>query len=223
MFKKIILSTLLILFLMPSASARPVNEVYGGVSDGQLIYYSFKSNKWYYQRPKHRPSRVLEVTRRITPGLEEYSEYVSPMGQVYTPAGSNYEFLYKGRLITYHIYDLKFFEIVYNKRNKAFIEVPLEEKEIKKLMGNPKIIKISDFDNENRIVVKKLPLKNQWYLILNDTDKYFYRYIVVTNEKDDTIVTLFRVKRPTTIIYSHYVVDRDEFPPYKIRVKNGIN
>lgn len=218
---KYIITIFFIFFALPTF-AKPIDEVYGGVSDGQLIFYSFKSKKWYYQRPNHKASKILEVTRRLTPSVEKYSEYVSPMGQIYAPAGSNYEFLYDGRLITYHIYDLKFYEIIYNKKNKAFIEIPLREKEIKKIMGNPKIIRISDFDKDNKITVSKLPLKNQWYLILNDTNKYFYRYLVGTDEKDDTIVTLFRVKKPTTIMYAHYIEDIDEFPPYKIRIKNGL-
>lgn len=219
MYKYIIIVCTLI-FCLNSVQAKPTDEVYGGVSDGQTIYYSFVSGKWSYQKPKHFQKKVLEVTRYVVSD-EKYSEYVSQKGQVYSPAGSNYEFLYKGKLITYHFYDAKFYEIIYHKQNKNFIEIPIYEKEIKKILGNPKIIHISDFDKENKVIVKKMPLKRQWYLLLNDTDKYFYRYSLDTANKDDTIKTLFYVKNPTTLIYSHYVLDRDEFPPYKIRVKNG--
>ena len=97
----------------------------------------------------------------------------------------------------------------------------MDEKEIRKIFGKPKLIHISDFDEENRIVVHKLPLKKQWFLLINDTDKYFYRYFITTNEKDTNIKTLFSVKKPTTVIYSHYIQDRDEFLPYIIRIKNG--
>ena len=219
--KKILILFFILVLFAPLVHAKPKNEIYGGVSEGQMIFYSYKSKKWFYQRPRQKAKLVLEVTRQVF-GKDKYSEYVSPNFVVYTPAGSNYEFLYKGRLITYHYYDCKFFEIIYNKNNKAFIEIPLEEKEIKKLFGNPKIIHISDFDKNNTIVVKKRPLKRQWYLILNDTDKYFYRYMIDTAEKDKTVKTLFSTKKPTTLIYSHYVMDRDEFPPYQIRIKNGL-
>jgi len=220
MYKYVTVVLLVLFFALPSF-ARPANEVYGGVSNGQMIYYSFKTNKWYYQRPKQKPKHILEVVRYQTRTPEAYSEYVSIAGHVYAPAGSNYEFLYKGRLMTYHIFDDKFYEIIYHKDNKAFIEIPLEEDEIKHIMGNPKIIHISDFDNENKITVTKLPLKKQYYLILNDTDKYFYRYSINTPTKDRMIRTLFSVKKPTTLIYSHYVEDRDDFPPYEIKIKNG--
>ena len=220
MFKRIIITFLFVIFTVSSVQAKPRNEVYGGVSDGQTIYYSFKSDKWYYQKPKHKEKHLLQVTRHVN-GLGEYSEYVSPTSIVYSPAGSNYEFLYKGRLIAYHYFDCKFFEIIYHKQNKAFIEIPVSDSEIKKLFGNPKIIHISEFDDKNTITVRKLPLKRQWYLILNDTDKYFYRYMLDTSEKDRTIKTLFSVKKPTTLIFSHYVVDRDEFPAYQIRIRNG--
>lgn len=222
--KKILVGILFVSFLICSSSvqAKPKNEVYGGVSDGQMIFYSFKSKKWYYQRPHQRKKHILEVTRNVSRGYGDYSEYVSPQGQVYSPAGSNYEFLYHGRLITYHIYDVKFFEIVYNKQNKAFIEVPISDDEVKTLFGNPKIIHISDFDKNNTIVVRKRPLKRQWFLILNDTDKYFYRYMLDTAEKDRTIKTLFSTKKPTTLIFSHYIMDKDDFPPYQIRIKNGL-
>lgn len=214
---KYIAVALFVLFLTLPSFARPVNEVYGGVSNGQMIYYSFKTNKWYYQRPKHKAKHILDVVRYETRTPEAYSEYVSLKGHVYAPAGSNYEFLYKGRLITYHIFDDKFYEIIYHKENKAFIEIPMDEEEIKKLMGNPKIIHISDFDNEHKLTVTKLPLKKQYYLILNDTEKYFYRYSINTSTKDRMIRTLFFVKKPTTLIYSHYVEDRDDFPPYEDR------
>lgn len=204
----------------PAFAAKPVTEIYGGVSDGQLIFYSFKTNKWYYQKPKQRPKKILEVVRREV-SEDEYSDYVSPKGHVYSPAGSNYEFLYRGRLITYHYYDDKFFEIIYYKPNKDFIEIPLEEKEIKKITGKPKIIHISDFNDEHKIVVRKLPLKRQTYLLLNDTDKYFYRYFLSTSQKDSNIKTLFYVKKPSTIMFSHYVQGREEFPPYEIKIKNG--
>ncbi len=222
MFKNIFKIIFIFLFLCTSvAIARPVDEVYGGVSDGQLIYYSFFTNKWYYQRPHHWKRDILEVTRYVSEGTGSYSEYVSPKGQVYTPAGSNYEFLYHGRLITYHIFDDKFFEIIYHKKNKAFIEIPMNNKEIKHILGNPKLILISDFDENNEITVRKLPLKTQWFMILNDTDKYFYRYSLNTADKDGTIKTLFYAKRKSDIEYSHYVTDRDEFPVYKIKIRNG--
>ena len=218
---KYICTFIVIIFLSLPSFARPVNEVYGGVSDGQMIYYSYKTNKWYYQRPNQKSKHILDVVRYQIHTPEAYSEYSSLKGHVYAPAGSNYEFIYKGRLITYHIFDDKFFEIIYHKENKIFIEIPLEEKDIKRIMGNPKIIHISDFDKDNKVTVNKIPLKRQSFLIINDTDKYFYRYSINTSEKDRTIRTLFSVKKPTTLIYSHYVSDRDEFPPYKIRVKNG--
>ena len=222
MFNKLFKIVIIAVFLFTSSSfARPVDEIYGGVSDGQLIYYSHFTNKWYYQRPHHWKKSILEVTRYVSDGSGSYTEYVSPQGQVYTPAGSNYEFLYKGRLITYHIFDAKFFEIVYHKRNKAFVEIPLETKEIKHILGNPKVILISAFDENNEIIVRKIPLKTQWFVILNDTDKYFYRYSLDTADKDGTIKTLFFVKQPADIKFSHYIEDRDEFPAYKIKVRNG--
>ena len=97
----------------------------------------------------------------------------------------------------------------------------MNNKEIKHILGNPKLILISDFDENNEITVRKLPLKTQWFMILNDTDKYFYRYSLNTADKDGTIKTLFYAKRKSDIEYSHYVTDRDEFPVYKIKIRNG--
>ena len=98
-FKRLLaLFTILTLMTFVQANAKVLDEVYSGVSDGQMIYYSFCSDKWYYQRPDQKKKCILEVTRRVSEGSGSYSEYVSPMYDVYTPAGSNYEFLYKGRL-----------------------------------------------------------------------------------------------------------------------------
>ena len=220
MYRHIAIIFLVLTFSLPCFS-KPLDEVYGKVSDGQMIFYSYRTNKWYYQRPKQRPKNILEVVRYETDTPEAYSEYVSNLGKVYAPAGSDYEFLYKGRLITYHIYDEKFYEIVYNRENKSFIEIPISDEEIKRFMGNPKLIHISEFDKDNKIVVTKLPLKRQYYLILNDTDKYLYRYTVNVLTKDRTIRTLFNVKYPATVLYYHYVEDRDAFPTYEIKIRNG--
>ncbi len=220
MYKYITLIVILF-FCIGNIHAKPIDEVYGGVSEGQTIFYSFVSGKWSYQKPKHFQKKVLDVTRYVVSD-EKYSEYVSQKGQVYSPAGSNYEFLYKGRLIAYHFYDAKFYEIIYNKQNKAFIEIPLSDTDVKKIMGYPKLIRISQFDSEKKIIVHKKPFIRQWYLIVNDTDKYFYRYFLSTPQKDVNVRTYFAVKKPTTIMFSHYIPDKDEFPPYMIRIKNSL-
>lgn len=216
------LFTVLTLFAFVPASAKVIDEVYSGVSDGQMIYYSFCSDKWYYQRPDQKKKCILEVTRRVSEGSGSYSEYVSPMYDVYTPAGSNYEFLYKGHLITYHIFDVKFYEIVYNHRNKQFIEVPLEENFIKEIFKHPKIIYISQFNDNHELTVRKRPFKKQRYLLLNDTDKYFYRYTLETANKSNVIKNLFFAKHREDIDFAHFMDDVDEFPMYKIHVKNGL-
>jgi len=208
---------IIFVFTLTSVQARPINDVYGGIGEGQTIYYSFLSNKWSYQKPKHRENKILAVTREVD--CEGYSEYASDNDQVYYPAGSNYEFLHNGRLITYHINELKLFEIIYNKKNKAFLELPLDVKEIKKIMGNPKIIYISNFNQENKIEVRKMPFLSQKYLILNDTDKYFYNYNLDAPHKDGTIKTLFKADKYCVLYYSHDTADEMEFPIYEIKIK----
>ena len=222
-FKRLLaLFTILTLMAFMQANAKVLDEVYSGVSDGQMIYYSFCSDKWYYQRPDQKKKCILEVTRRVSEGSGSYSEYVSPMYDVYTPAGSNYEFLYKGRLITYHIFDVKFYEIVYNHRNKQFIEVPLEENFIKEIFKHPKIIYISQFNDNHELTVRKRPFKKQRYLLLNDTDKYFYRYTLETPNKSNVIKILFFAKKRSDIDFAHFMEDVEEFPMYKIHIKNGL-
>lgn len=222
MHKFIVPLVVFLLLIGISTSAKVLDEVYSGVSDGQMIYYSFCSDKWYYQRPEQKKKCILEVTRRVSEGSGSYSEYVSPMYDVYTPAGSNYEFLYKGRLITYHIFDVKFYEIVYNHRNKQFIEVPLEEKLIKEIFKNPRIIYVSEFNKNHELTVRKRPFKKQRYLLLNDTDKYFYRYTLETQNKSNVVKTLFFAKKRCDINFAHFMEDVDEFPMYKIHIKNGL-
>lgn len=223
LFKKsLILTALISVFAITPTMAKVADEVYAGVSDGQMIYYSYCSDKWYYQRPNQKKKCILEVTRRVSEGSGSYSEYVSPMGEVYTPAGSNYEFLYKGKLITYHIFDVKFYQIVYNNRNKQFIETPLEEDLIKEIFRHPKLIYISQFNENNETTLRKRPLKKQRYLLLNDTDKYFYRYSLETSNKDNVIKTLFFIRKRSDIDFAHFQEDDEEFPMYKIHIKNGL-
>lgn len=222
LMKRVFLLIIFSLIIILPAKAKVVDELYSNVSDGQMIYYSFCSNKWYFQRPKQRNKCILEVTRHVTEGSGSYSEYVSPTYDVYTPAGSNYEFLYKGKLIAYHIFDVKFYQILYSHRNKQFIEVPLEESLINEIFKHPKIIYISQFDENNEITIRKRPLKKQRYLLLNDTDKYFYRYTLETPNKSKVVKTLFFARRKSDINFAHFNEDAQEFPMYKIHIKNGL-
>ena len=215
-----------IIFLgMTSSFARPVNEVYGGVSEGQMIYYSFFTKKWYYQRPNHLKSQILEVTRYVEDDLGVYSKYVSPNKDIYSPDGSTYEFIYKGRLLAYHSFENKFYEIFYHRRNKIFIEIPLNISDIRKITGKPQIIYISDFvqdiDENYNLEIKKFPLKRQSYLLLNDTDLEFVNYELDTAEKDRLIKTLFSTKRPVNVKFYDTESEEDS-PSFFIKIKNGI-
>ena len=218
--------TLIAIFLLQNICfAKLADEIFSGISQEQQIYYSVCSNKWFYQEPKQRNKCKIPVIRDVFESDDiEYSNFVDENGDtLFAPSGSTYEFIYNGHLITYHENDIKFFEIIFSKKNRKFIEIPVKESVIKNILGNPKIIYISDFNDKNEVTIRKNPFKRKNYLILNDTDKYFYGYDLQTANKNSILKTLFFIKKSGNVEFSHYLGDEIRYPIYKINFKFGLN
>lgn len=213
----------LIIFNLPMYSEPRVEDsFYAGISEGQTVFYSYCSDKWSYVRPNQRKKCIGEFTRYLSDTKENYTLFKEPNKYGIIPSNSNYEFIYKDKMITYHFYELKFYQIVYSKDLKRFIEIPLISELKNQIFKDINIIYISDFNTNRVITLHKMPLTKKTYLLLNDTDKYFYKYSLKNANTDKFIKTMFIVKYPEEIDFSYHIEGKREFPTYRIIIKNRI-
>lgn len=201
--KKIILALCLVLLGTPvlASSMKPV------LNDNQVIYSP--STKTWHKDGVFKDG--IALTKKTSPGTGNYSIYYNMDNEIML--GSNYEFLYDGRLISCHNADLKIFELVYN--GKFFEEKELTEDQIKEIFPDAEIIKISQFTDQ-KVTVKKPAFEKKKFLLLNDTDEYFYKYSFKPKSvKYSPVAGLFKASSIGRITFSHFGQDK-----YTIYVKN---
>lgn len=213
----------LIIFSLPIYSEpRITDSFYAGITEGQTVFYSYCNDKWYYVKPKQKQKCIGEFTKYLSDTLEDYTIFKEPNRFEMIQSESNYEFIYKNKMISYHYYELKFYQISYNKDLKQFVEIPLSNSLKNEIFKGIEIIYISDFNKNNELILHKMPLSKKTYLLLNDTEKYFYKYSLETPNIDKFVKTMFTVRYPDTIEFSYYIEKKREFPTYKIIIKNII-
>lgn len=188
MIKKIILTFLSMCFLSVYAydfiddGARLIN-------DGQN-WTKVKKGENYFQK-------------KVSDGSGNYSEFYSPNGEFLFSTGTQYEFINNGSLIGYSNHDLKFYEFTMNDEILEQRELSIDE--VQNLYPKYEIIKISDFSNNtNSLKVKKGKGK---FLLLNDTDRYFYHYGFTSNNakfKQSPLKGFIEVKKSGMIQFSHF-------------------
>ena len=158
------------------------------------------------------------LTRKVSSGTGSYSQYLFSDGKEAFTTGSNYDFIFQGRLIAVHNAELKFFEVVYN--GEYFSEKPLDDETIQKIFPDARILKISGFKN-GKITIKKHVFKHEKYLLVNDTDQYFYKYSYKPEKVHrGNVAGLFETSKSGKITFSHFNKDSESFPEFVILVKN---
>ena len=158
------------------------------------------------------------LTRKVSSGTGSYSQYLFSDGKEAFTTGSNYDFIFEGRLIAVHNAELKFFEVVYN--GEYFAEKPLDDETIQKIFPDARILKISQF-KDNKLTEKKPVFKHEKYLLVNDMEQYFYKYSYKPEKVHKSPVAgLFETSKSGKITFSHFNKDSEAFPKFVIRVKN---
>ena len=202
--KKLILILGLLLMCSPvfAGDMKPV------LNNTQLLY-SPKENVFSVGAPA---DGKISLSKRTSTGTGSYSIYSYNNNEVML--GSNYEFLFNGRLISCHNADLKIFEVVYN--GKIFVEKELTQGQIKEIFPDAEILLISHFVDK-KITVRKPAFEKKDFLLLNDTDEYFHKYSFHPQSvKYSPVAGLFKASSIGKITFSHFGQDK-----YTIYVKNN--
>ena len=202
--KKIIFTLGLLLLCSPvfAGNMKPV------LNNTQLLY-SPKDNTFSIGAPV---DSKIALSNRTSTGTGNHSIYSYNNNEVML--GSDYEFLFNGRLISCHNADLKIFEVVYN--GKIFEEKELTQGQIKEIFPDADILLVSHFI-DNKTTVRKPAFEKKDFLLLNDTDKYFYKYSFHPKSvKYSPVAGLFKASSIGKITFSHFGQDK-----YTIYVKNN--
>lgn len=211
--KKLIL-LLSVLLTANSAFAYTYSPIITNSIDvNQKVNYSPATQKWQRDvNPKN-----INFTKYMTIGTGSYSEYKND--KTYYDANTTYEFLNDGKLIGHNRHLLKFFELGFDKK---ITHKPLSDDELKALFPDVEIVKISQFKH-NRIVLKKPAKVKRTYLLVNDTDKFFYKYSFENyGNGTERIKGLFEIDKPRKLVFSHFGSRDKLFPVLRITVKNSI-
>lgn len=207
----------ILIFLLTFNSAVAYNyspNVLDSVKDEQKIGYNTATKEW----TRTPGAKDLVFTKHITHGSGGFSEYKTKK-EFFDP-NSTYEFLYKNKLYGYNQHLLKFYEIKVN--NGEFINVELNENQLKEFFPKTEIVKISDF-KDNKIKIKKPFFKTKTFLLYNNTTRDFYKYQFEKSENPNELFrSIFEVKGPKELIFSHFGSRDSMFPILKIKVINSL-
>ncbi|MBR1908587.1 hypothetical protein IJ818_06595 [bacterium] len=202
--KRILYLTTLILFLTLPAYA------YDSVENNYEITYSQKRG-WAFSSTDKEKTVLI---KKQAEGSGGYSEYYYEDGTLAVTLNSDYEFIFENNLICVVNSNFKYYKLI--KTSDGFKISALTIPELKEIFPNTDIIKISEFV-DNQIIIKKAPFKDKNILLLNDTNKYFYKYSLTPNYiQDENIKGLLHINNYGEFEFSHY---EDENEKLKITVR----
>ena len=200
------------MFFVGAACAYEINPaVLQNIKDLQIVDYNPSTRIW----SRNLGLNDIVFTKHVTHGTGGYSEY-KYNNNVYD-VDSTYEFLYGGRLLGYNAHTLKFFELTFD--GEKFDHRDLTKEDVQYLFQDVEILPLSQF-KDNEISVELPIFRKRTFMLLNDTDGYFYKYQFEHMKRKRTAFNnIFEVKYPRVLIYSHFKSRDEMFPILKINVK----
>lgn len=212
--KKIYYLILLLLFSVIPVFAQE-NIEYKNIEEGTKILNT--NSFWTLKVPKKNNNYFI---KRISEEESKLSEFYSADGKIYFSTGCHYDFIYKGSLIGYSNYEMKFYEFF--DENGEILRRELLQDEIAEMFPEYKIIKISEFSSTTNCIKLKKKRKILKIIILNDTDKYFYNYDFTTNNSKFEKYTLkgfINIKRKGMIQFSRFGENSKNTPWYILLIR----
>ena len=209
--KNLVIALMAVLISISAASA------YNYITEKQTIFYNPQTSIWTLM-PETEDD--IQITNKSFIGSGGFCEYYYQDGKLAIGPEINIGFVHDGEFIGINSQELKFYK--YKYQNKKFVSELLTQEEIQKLYPEYKIIKVSEFKN-NEITINKKFFEKINVLLLNDTEQSFYKYSYKpASVNPEYIKPFIHISHPGKIIFSHYGNDTKETPALKIIVKNKL-
>lgn len=209
--KNLVITLMAVLISISAASA------YNYITEKQTIFYNPQKSIWTLM-PETEDD--IQITNKSFIGSGGFCEYYYQDGKLAIGPEINIGFVQDGEFIGINSQELKFYK--YKYQNKKFVSELLTQEEIQKLYPEYKIIKVSEFKN-NEITINKKFFEKINVLLLNDTEQSFYKYSYKpASVNPEYIKPFIHISHPGKIIFSHYGNDTKETPALKIIVKNKL-
>ncbi len=189
------------------------DNVQSFVEVNKKVYYNPTSSTW----ARTPLAKGLIFTKHMTVGSGGFSEFL--LDKTYYDTNTTLEFYDGNKLLGYNQHELKFYELGFNDNKITRRELSADE--VQKLFPDVKIVKVSQFKN-NKITLKKPVGKTKTFLILNDTDRDFYKYNYENHGNGTELIkSIVEVSSPKKIVFSHFGSREEDFPILTINIKNG--
>ncbi len=210
--KKILFLMLGLLVVQGTTMAYDCNSsVLSILKDKQIIDFNPTTKEW---------SRNLGLndyvfTKHVTVGSGGYTELT--LGDKTFDTNSTYEFTFQSRLFAYNAHQLKFFELGFDGEN--FVKRDLAKEEVQMFFPDVEILSISEF-KDNEIEVKLPIFRKKAFMLLNDTERDFYKYKFEYHQSSVPVFNnIFELRMPRTMVFSHFKSRDEMFPILRIKVK----
>ena len=207
--KKLFITFMLLNLCISSAFA------YTYIQEKEKVFYNPQNSTWSSEK---QTENDIQLKNKSFIGSGGFTEYYYSNGELAIGPETNIEYLHDGNLIGINSQELKFYKFVFE--NNKFEKKLLSVDEIAQLYPEYSIIRVSDFQNNEITIYKKFFSKKN-ILLLNDTDKSFYKYNYKPSSVNPQHIKPFiKISHAGKIIFSHYGDDTSESPALKIFVIN---
>lgn len=183
------------------------------VEVNQKIHYNPATKTW----SRTPINSGITFVKHMTVGSGGFSEFLYK--KKYYDTSTTLEFFNGNKLIGYSQHLLKFFELGWS--GKGITKKELTANEVKQLFPNTQIVLVSKF-KKNKITLVKPRKSIKTFLILNDTNRDFYKY---SYEKygngTELIKSIIEPQKPQKIVFSHFGSRDAEFPILIIKIRNS--
>ena len=145
---------------------------------------------------------TITLTKKMSSNIYKTTNLMLDKKQIAATLTSNYEFLKDGKLIAVDNNNLKYYQVIYE--DEQFVQVLLSDEELKSIFPKAEIVKISQIEND-KITVTRPFFKSKTLLLVNDTDRQFFKYSYKHPRVQFCDVKgLIKSYKYETITFSHY-------------------
>lgn len=219
--KKFISGFLVCLLLLANSALTYAFEPSDEIFHNEKVLYDLDNNLWGESVVKPQKKKQINVldeftqeqedtdeinyvilTKKSTSSINGNSMLTYDGKNVALVLNSNYEFLKDGKLIAIDNNNLKYYQVVYS--DGQFEQVPLCDEQLHTIFPRAEIVKISQF-KDNTYEVKRGFFESKRLLLVNDTDRKFFKYsykhprVQICDVKG-----LVHLNKYETIKFSHY-------------------